>query len=95
MTAEFKTKVVLEAIKEQSSLAELESKYNVAGSQISTWKGKFLKNAHLAFGHPVSVENAAEMENQKLYAKIGQLQTENEFLKKVLARLKLQNDKTS
>lgn len=51
MKAEIKIKVVLEAIKEQSSLAELASKANVAGSQISTWKSEFLNQANAIITH--------------------------------------------
>ncbi|MBK8698751.1 MAG: transposase [Saprospiraceae bacterium] len=43
ITAEFKAKVVLEALKEKVTLAELAEKYSVAGSQISTWKSEFIK----------------------------------------------------
>jgi len=37
-SAEFKAKVALEAMKEQSTLAELASKYEVHSVQISKWK---------------------------------------------------------
>jgi transposase len=83
ITAEFKTQVVLEAIKEKMTLKELSTKFNVAGSQISSWKSEFIKNASTAF-RGVSVKNEEEDEMQKLYAKIGQLQLENDFLKKTL-----------
>ena len=37
-SSRFKTKVVLEALKERSSLAELAKKYDIAPTQISIWK---------------------------------------------------------
>ncbi len=40
-TSSFKTKVVLEAIKERSSLAELAQKYELQPTQISAWKKCF------------------------------------------------------
>lgn len=83
ITAEFKSKVVLEALKENLTLAELSVKHGVAGSQISTWKNEFIKNASSVFGAQ-KVVNEEEAEKEKLYAKIGQLQLENDFLKKTL-----------
>jgi len=44
-TSKFKTKVVLEAIKERQSVAELAQKYELAPQQINLWKREFLANA--------------------------------------------------
>jgi transposase len=85
LSTEFKTKVVLEALKERSSLAELTEKYKVSGTQISTWKGDFLKNAHMVLGGQLTSVSNEQSETQKLYSKIGQLQMENDFLKKALS----------
>ena len=84
LTAEFKTKVVLEALKEKMTLAELSQKYEVSGTQISTWKSDFFFFFHVTFGTKNDDENKVETETQRLYSKIGQLQMENDFLKKVL-----------
>ena len=42
--AEFKFKVVLELLREESSLAEIASKYNVTSKSITTWKNEFIEN---------------------------------------------------
>ena len=84
MTAEFKLKVVLEALKERSTLAELSIKHKVSGSQISTWKTEFLGKAGLVFDIKVVAENEDALEKERLYATIGKLQCENDFLKKKL-----------
>jgi transposase len=84
LTAEFKLKVVLDALKERSTLTELSTKYNVAGSQISTWKTEFLSKAELVFDTKVVVENEDALVKERLYATIGKLQCENDFLKKKL-----------
>ncbi len=42
--AAFKAKVVLEALREQGTLAEIGSKYGVHPNQITQWKKTFLKN---------------------------------------------------
>ena len=44
-TAKFKTKVVLEALKEVSSLSILAKKYDLAPTQISGWKKQFISNS--------------------------------------------------
>ncbi len=38
--AEFKFKVVLELLREESSLAEISSKYNVISKSITAWKSR-------------------------------------------------------
>jgi transposase len=54
-TSKFKTKVVLEFLKERSSLSELAQKYELAPQQLSTWKREFLNGAEQVFeGKPKS-----------------------------------------
>ena len=81
---EFKTKVVLESLKERESLEVLAKKYELLPGQITTWKAVALKN----FGNVFSTDSSQTKENgldsQVLYAQIGQLKVENDFLKKKL-----------
>lgn len=84
-SASFKAKVAIEAIKEQSSLPELAAKFELHPTQISNWKREFLKNADLAFGSKSEKEDS-DSGTAPLYSKIGQLQVENDFLKKVLGK---------
>lgn len=82
---DFKAKVVLEALKEQQTIESLAKKHALQPKQISMWKGIALSNLGLVF----SKENSNEKEKQqvdveKLYAQIGQLKVENDFLKKKL-----------
>ena len=81
----FKTKIALEAIKERMTTQELASKFEVHPNQITLWKKEFLKNASSAF-ETKQKENKDDMEKEKLYSKIGQLQVENDFLKHVLEK---------
>jgi transposase len=83
-TAEFKTKVVLESLKERSSIEELARKYEVHPTQINTWKREFLSKASELFGKKESEGEKPEIDVEKLYAQIGHLQVQNEFLKKKL-----------
>ena len=86
-TSEFKKKVVLEALKERNTIQELAAKYEVHPQQITDWKKHFLGNSETVFERPGSEDNkASEQEKliEQLYAQIGQLKVENDFLKKKL-----------
>ncbi|MCF8202944.1 MAG: transposase [Crocinitomicaceae bacterium] len=87
-TAEFKAKVALDAIKEQQSLPELSQKYEVSSVMISRWKGEFLANTAILFTNLNETEKSAE-DIETLYAQIGKLKVEVDFLKKVSARLEI------
>ena len=84
-SASFKAKVAIEAIKEQASIPELAAKFELHPAEISNWKREFLKNAELAF-EPKSEKETPAVDTAPLYSKIGQLQVENDFLKKVLGK---------
>ena len=84
-SSKFKTKVVLGALQERSTIQELASKYEVHANQISMWKRQFLDNAEAAFeGGPNTDAERLEAENEQLYKKIGKLQVSVDFLKKNL-----------
>lgn len=84
-TAGFKTKVVLEALQERETIQEIGKKYDIHPNQISTWKSQFLANANSVFEKGVS-KSDDEKEKDELFKKVGQLQIENDFLKKVLGK---------
>ena len=48
-TPEFKAKVVLEALRSESSPAELCQCHNISEEQLSTWKRQLLENAASLF----------------------------------------------
>ena len=83
-TSEFKTKVVLEALKERSSLAELAQKHELAPTQISAWKREFLDGAKGVFETDHPQKSKAEAEKDELLKTIGKLKVENDFLKAAL-----------
>lgn len=87
-TKEFKLKVVLEALQERLTLSDLSQKYELHPNQISAWKQDFLSKAGQVFATPAlaAAAETTQAEKEKLYAKIGQLQMEVEFLKKKLCQ---------
>ena len=44
LTPEFKAKVVIEALREQSTLVDIAKKYEITQAQLSRWKKEFLAN---------------------------------------------------
>ena len=86
LTSKFQTKVVIEALKERMSAAELAQEYELAPQQISTWKREFLDNAEKVFGGKMkNKKDAAQEEKDALLKVIGQQKVELDFLKKALA----------
>lgn len=84
-TPKFKAKVVLELLKERSSLADLAQKYDLAPQQLSTWKREFINGAeHVFEGKPKSKKSEAEQEKEHLLKVIGKLKVENDFLNNAL-----------
>lgn len=84
-TSQFKAAVAIEAIKERETLQELSIRFEVSPIMISRWKKEFLENAPQVFGRSEKQEDSA-VDSEKLYAQIGQLKVENDFLKKSLKK---------
>ena len=88
----FKVKVVLEALKEEKTISELSSKFEVHPNQIGQWKKMFLQNATKAFsGDKSDKEYIQKLENEKddLHRQIGSQTMDINFLKKNLKKLGL------
>jgi transposase len=83
-TSGFKSKVVLEALQERNTLQEIARKYDP--NQITTWKKQFLLGASTIFEKGPVLINEEDKEKTELYKKVGQLQMEIDFLKKVLGK---------
>ena len=84
LDAEFKARVALEAIKEQKTIAEICSVYEVHGTQIGQWKKQGLAGIKASFSKKAGSADNEGAKLEMLYAQIGQLKVENDFLKKTV-----------
>lgn len=82
-SAEFKAKVALEALKEEKTVAELSSKYEVHKVQINNWKRETKEHIVNSFSGKKEKDKKNMIKlTDELYRQIGQLKVENEWLKK-------------
>lgn len=82
--AAFKARVALEAVKERETVGELAKRYQVHPTQIHGWKKQLLAQAAAAFERE-GVKAVEPVDTTELYAQIGRLQVQVEFLKKKAA----------
>ena len=83
-SAEQKTKIVLELLKEEQTVSQLATKYKVTAKSIQNWKKQFLENASKAFE-----DDASSKEQQK---ELEKLKKENDELAKTLGRTTVERD---
>ena len=85
-SAAFKAQVAIEAIKEQETLAELAKRFEVNPQMISNWKREFISRGPEIFSTKAPDEESARRE-KTLYEKIGRLEVEVDFCKRVSEQL--------
>ena len=82
-TAMQKAKVAIEAVKNQKTMSEIAQEYSVHPTQIGVWKKTLLENAPQLFDDKRSSKKVDENPDvELLYAKIGKLNMELDWLRK-------------
>jgi transposase-like protein len=82
-SVKFKTKVALEAVKEQLTISEIASKYEVHPNLVTQWKKKLLERSEAVFEdkRKKKQDNEEELVDD-LFRQIGQMKYEIDWLKK-------------
>ena len=89
-SAEQKTKIVLELLKEDQTINQLATKYQITAKSIQNWKKQFLENASLAFEPAKAVQEfkdeikSKDEEIAELQKQLGKSVIEKEWLAKKL-----------
>jgi putative transposase len=87
-SAEFKTSIVLEAIREDKTIVQIASEKKVDPKSIRDWKKEFLENSSLIFDRKKEIipykDKISEKDREidELYKQIGQLTVEVNWAKK-------------
>jgi transposase-like protein len=86
-TAAFKARVVQELLKEEKTLAQIATEYEVHPTQLKNWRAVALEGLSGLFEKQDStaeLRRAHEQQLTELYAEIGKLTTQVAWLKKKL-----------
>jgi transposase-like protein len=82
-SAEFKARVALAALREDTTMAQLCQDFDLHVNQITEWRRQLVERAVDAFGGGAA---APAVDLVPLQAKIGQLTLENDFLERALTK---------
>ena len=85
----FKAKVALETVRGEKTIQEIATAFSIHPNLVSLWKKQLLESADMVFEKEGKEKDDKEKEEREntLYRQIGQLQVENEFLKKKYRQL--------
>jgi transposase-like protein len=83
---EFKAKVCIELLKEEKTVGEIASKYEIHPNVLNKWKREFLERSSEIFKSKKEKKEERISEDD-FFKEIGKLKVENEFLKKNLKKL--------
>jgi len=84
----FKAKVALEAVREQSTVAEIARRHKVHANQVYKWKQELLSNMARAFERDGGSGGESTEREDQLLKKIGELTVERDFLSRGLERFR-------
>jgi transposase-like protein len=82
-SADFKSKIALEAVKGTRTVNEIASDHGLHPNQIAQWKKQLLEELPVLFSDKrVKANKDQEALEERLYQRIGQLKVELDWLKK-------------
>ena len=81
-SSQFKAKVALEAVQNESTVAEIAQKYGVHPTMVNNWKRALLDGASNIFDKGQKSPKQIDAKVDELYRQIGQLKVERDFLSK-------------
>lgn len=81
---EFKARVAMEAMKNEKTIAQISSEYEVHSGLVTKWKKQLKDNMANIFIRKNEQEPDTERKIDNLYKEIGRMQVENAWLKKNL-----------
>ena len=89
LTAAFKRRVVLEALRGEETVRSIASRHGVHPNQVSKWKAEAHEGLLEVFadGKGKSADRETERLVERLYARIGELTVERDFFSRGLERL--------
>jgi transposase-like protein len=84
-SAEFKSKVALEAYKGDKTINEIAAAYQIHPGQVTQWKTRLMDGVKDIFSQNTPAKDKKRtVEEEALYEQIGRLTCENAWLKKKL-----------
>ena len=89
-SAKQKAQIVLEILKEEKTIAQIASEYSVHPNQLHRWKRQVVDHLDELFQKDHKQERAKQTDHERqleeLYAEIGRLTTQVNWLKKIWPR---------
>jgi transposase-like protein len=95
-SAQFKSKVALEAVRGEKTVAELAAQYELHPTVINNWKRQLIEGVSEIFERDTQqrrVDSDSQAQIDELYRQIGQLKVERDFLASRSVRLGLPTEK--
>jgi transposase len=83
-SSSFKAKVAIDALREQKTVNQLAQDHGIHASQIGVWKKELLAKSAAVFDTARGPKPSETDDLEKLYAQIGRLKVEVDWLKKKL-----------